>query len=462
LKRKNSITEVKMKMNQKRKKTLVIISITLLMLNFMVISQINDAKTNSTKNIAVVMICCNDGWNRLALDGLLRAQADFDINLDMTLPSNQSEQDAAIERYATDVTTTWDLIIALDFQAIDSVNTSAINHPNQRFSLIDNIINPLAQPNVSSITFKSHEGSFLAGALASTLTNTKTIGFMGGFNISNIQQFESGYAQGAKWINPDITVITDFVNSWVDRTGGKTITEQLIASGADIIYTAAGYSGFGTFDAVELARGQNQNVYAIGVDYNQDKEAPGVILTSMMKRHDTAVYNEIQAIIQQTWTGGTKVLGLAEDGVGITGMAHVLPIRDSSCTSTHTRFELVQDLKQAIINGTIMVNSTLMQPSEFNTVPHPCTYEAPTIPHTITTTFTQMATTTESTIINQPTTETVDLTETVTTTSEVVVSTTTTELKSTEGFSIIFAISGLALSTFVIQYERKRKGNRKQ
>ncbi|MHA2033663.1 MAG: BMP family lipoprotein, partial [Candidatus Kariarchaeaceae archaeon] len=320
---------------------------------------------------------------------LLNARIDFDINIDFIVPADVSELNASLVSYATDAVKNWDLIIAVGFLAVAGLEEFSNTYPNQRFSLIDAIVN---SANVSSIFFEEHEGSFLAGAMAGMVTETEIIGFLGGGNIPLIDEFRSGYEQGAKWINPNIQILAQYApnqsNPWNDIPGGKAVTEQFISNGADIVYTAAGKTGLGGFEAVDEARNLGQKIFAIGVDANQDSFVPGGILTSMIKRVDVGVYNEIRDLVQQTWVGGLQVLGLVEEGLGISDMEFTSYIRDSQCTNTLTRFEVVEDLKQAVINGSLLINQTLMNPNEFNTVPHLCSFSPPNAPFPFTETFT--------------------------------------------------------------------------
>jgi basic membrane protein A len=412
------------------------------------------------KNIAVILPPESDTVsNREEIfRGMIKATADFDVNISFAAPTTLELNDT-IESYANDSVTTWDLIIAVGLYTPPGVNKIATTYPNQRFSVIDSVVN-LA--NVSSIVTKEHEGSFLAGAMASMVSTTGVIGFLGGMDITLIHKFLSGYEQGAKWVNPGINVLIDYspnqTHPWTDIVGGKNVADQFILNNADIIYTAAGQTGLGVFDAVIEARNQNKNVYAIGVDYNQDILAPGMILTSVVKNTDVLLYNEIQSIVQGTWTGGTKELGVAENGIGLTNMDLTSFIRDSPCTSTKTRFEVIEDLKLAIINNSITVNDTLMSPGEFNTISHQCIFSAPEAPFIVTSTETNTLTDTVTTTI--PITEMVTTIEqntvTETETSSVVFSTTTIDLKTSEGFSVVLILSSLLFGVILIFVKRRR------
>jgi len=252
----------------------------------------------------------------------------------------------------------FDLIIGVGFSAADGINASAIDHPDQQYMIIDSVVD---LPNVNSITFKENEGSFLTGALAAMVTQTDKIAFLGGLDIDLINRFLAGYAAGAKYINPNITVAATYSpdpsNPWGDIDGGKRIGDAYIQEGYDIIYAAAGGTGIGVINAVAEkndAEGST-NYYAIGVDSNQDNESAGDVLTSMVKRVDVAVEGDINNIVNGNWTAGVTSLGLAENGVGITDMQYTQAEATADYNSTHTRMDVIDGIKQMIIDGKIDV-----------------------------------------------------------------------------------------------------------
>ncbi|MFV2016431.1 MAG: BMP family protein, partial [Candidatus Heimdallarchaeota archaeon] len=217
------------------------------------------------------------------------------------------------------------------------------------------------------------EGSFLAGAMAALTTESDKLGFLGGLDIPLINRFGAGFEQGAKWINPDVTVTwaysPDSSNPWGDLSGGKTVAQSMIDTGVDIIFAAAGGTGLGVFDAAKEATDAGSKTYAIGVDSNQDHLKKGIVLTSMLKRVDVAVKTQIDAVVDGTWKSGFQSLGLAEEGVGITDMEFTQAEANAQC-GTQTRLEYVNSLSPGIIDGSIFINDS--KPVVFNTTPHPC------------------------------------------------------------------------------------------
>lgn len=312
---------------------------------------------NSNAKIAIVYSTGGLGdqsFNDAAFAGKERAEADFPgITVQQVEPETVTEINTAIENFANDGS--FDLIIAIGFSAADGVNASAVAHPNQKFMIVDSVVD---QPNVASVTFKEHEGSFLVGAMAAMVTKTNKTAFLGGLDIPLINKFRYGFEQGVKYINPNVEVLVayspDPSKPFSDQAGGQTVANGFIDQGADVIYAAAGGTGLGVFDAV--ADQEKGEVYAIGVDSNQDHLKPGYILTSMIKRVDVAVYTQIQAIVDGTWTASIKELGLKEDGVDISPMNYTQTERDTLYANDKTRFQIVQDIKLAIINGSIVVS----------------------------------------------------------------------------------------------------------
>ena len=219
----------------------------------------------------------------------------------------------------------YDLIIGVGFAQGPIMDIVAREYPNVRFAIIDGVIlDEQGKPrnNVASLVFKEHEGSYLVGVIAAMTSRTKTLGFVGGMDIPLIRRFARGYEQGAKSVDPNIRIVENYVgvtdHAWNNPGKGKELSMAQIGKGADVIFAAAGNSGLGVFDAVEQAGVSNghPNRYVIGVDSNQNGVKPGFVLTSMVKRVDTAVYDIVQQVVEGKFHGGFHVFGLESDGVG--------------------------------------------------------------------------------------------------------------------------------------------------
>ena len=238
------------------------------------------------------------------------AQEKLGIEFKYVEPASPSEDEGYLREYAE---AGYDLVIATGFLMKDACESVAKDFPNVKFAIIDEIID---SENVSSLVFAEDQGSFLVGALAAMMSKNNSVGFVGGMEIPLIQKFQRGYEMGAKYVNPKInlgSLYTSGPNPFNDPVRGKENAISLIKQGADVVYHAAGGTGIGVIDAAK-----ENKVFAIGVDSNQDGIAPGVVLTSMMKNVDVAVFNTVNDIVNGKFQAGTHRFGIAENGVGTT------------------------------------------------------------------------------------------------------------------------------------------------
>ena len=262
-------------------------------------------------------------FNAAAWEGVQRAEKDLPICLYDVEPGNPTSIEPAMRAFAEK---NFDLVIGVGFAQGPIMQKVALDYPNNKFAIVDGVIfeadgkTPLK--NVASLVFREHEGSYLVGMIAASKSKTGTIGFLGGMDIPLIHRFKTGYAEGARSVNPQIKVIDNFVgvndSAWNNPGKGKELSLAQIEKGADVIFTAAGNSGLGAFDAVEQygknAQGE-ANRFVIGVDSNQNGVKPGFVLTSMVKRVDNAVYDVVKEILAGQFSGGFHVFGLDKDGV---------------------------------------------------------------------------------------------------------------------------------------------------
>ena len=264
-------------------------------------------------------------------------------------PGNPTSIEPAMRAFAE---RNYDLIIGIGFAQTPIIELVARDYPNTRFAIVDGFSN---LPNVASLIFKEQEGSYLVGMLAAKTSKTGTIGFLGGMDIGLIHRFKGGYEQGAHAVNPNIRVIPNYVgvtdSAWNNPGKGKEIALAQISKGADVIFTAAGNSGLGAFDAVEQAGKKDGRAthLVIGVDANQNMVKPGFVLTSMVKRVDNAVYAIIQDVVNGQFKAGTHVYGLNEDGVGYAMDAN------NKDLVTPEMIQQVEEAKKKIISGEIKV-----------------------------------------------------------------------------------------------------------
>jgi basic membrane protein A len=203
--------------------------------------------------------------------------------------------------------------VTTGFSMAGPISTVAPDFPDTKFVTIDGFVDPAQHPNVLSILFKEHEGSYLVGMAAAKASKTGTVGFVGGMDIPLIRKFACGYAQGVKAVNPDATIVANFTGTtpaaWNDPVKGGELTRAQISQGADVVFAAAGGTGLGVLQAAA-----DSGILSIGVDSNQNYLHPGSVLTSMLKRVDVAVFEAMSA--GADLETGVRVLGLAEEGVG--------------------------------------------------------------------------------------------------------------------------------------------------
>jgi len=240
--------------------------------------------------------------------GLERFKAETGISYAEFEPSNETQFEQAHRRFAQ---RGQDPIIGVGFDHAHPIETAAGAFPNTRFILIDGVVK---LPNVQSVVFREHEGSFLVGMLAALVSRTGTVGFIGGMDIPLIRKFACGYRQGVKYANPQAQIIENMTGStpaaWNDPARGAELAKGQFDRGVDVVYAAAGGTGIGVLQAAK-----DRGKLAIGVDSNQNHLHPGTMLTSMVKRVDLVAYDSLKAARDGSWHGGLLELGLKEGGV---------------------------------------------------------------------------------------------------------------------------------------------------
>ena len=248
-------------------------------------------------------------FNEAAFNGAEKFKADTGVQYREFEVTNPSMREQALRNMARRGA---QVVVAMGFAQAAAVETVAQEFPETKFTLIDMVVD---LPNVQSVIFKEHEGSFLVGMAAAMASQTGKVGFVGGMDIPLIRKFALGYVEGAKHVNPDIEIFQNMTGTtpaaWNDPTKGGELARSQFDRGADVVYAAAGGTGIGVYQAAKDA-----GKLAIGVDSNQNYIHPGTMLTSMVKRVDVAVYESFRAAKDGTWQGGIQILGLAEDGVG--------------------------------------------------------------------------------------------------------------------------------------------------
>jgi len=293
-------------------------------------------------------------FNASAYQGVLRAKKDFPIVLRDVEPGDSISVEPAMRAFAEEG---YDLIIGIGFEQLPVVERVAKDYPKLNFVIVDG---KSELPNVASLLFKEHEGSYLVGMIAARESKTGTLGFIGGMDIGLIHRFAKGYEEGAKAVNPNVRVMINYVgitaDAWNNPGKGKELASSQIDKGADVIFTAAGNSGLGAFDAVEQA-GKDANGrathFVIGVDSDQNWVKPGFVLTSMEKRLDNAVYQIVKDKVSGKFQGGEHIYGLENEGIG-----YALDEYNKPLISPDVLKE-VDAAKQKIIDGQIKVTDAI-------------------------------------------------------------------------------------------------------
>ncbi|MCR8549461.1 BMP family ABC transporter substrate-binding protein [Salipiger sp. P9] len=257
---------------------------------------------------------------------------------------SEAQREQALRRFAE---AGFNPVVTTGFSMSAPIASVAADYPDTKFVTIDGFVNPEEHPNVLSILFSEHEGSYLVGMMAAMASKSGTVGFVGGMDIPLIRKFACGYAQGVKAVNPDATVISNMTGTtpaaWNDPVKGSELTKAQISQGADVVYAAAGGTGLGV-----LQTAADENILSVGVDSNQNYLHPGKVLTSMLKRVDVAVKDAMeQGPDLQT---GVMVLGLAENGVG-----YAMDENNEALVSDEMK-TAVEDAKAKIIAGEIAVH----------------------------------------------------------------------------------------------------------
>lgn len=276
-------------------------------------------------------------FNEAAHNGMERwKQSSGQQYLDFEI-ANESQREQAVMRMAERGANP---VISVGFAQAAAIEAAAKEFPQQTFAIIDMVVD---LPNVQSVVFKEHEGSFLVGMIAAMASQTGKVGFVGGMDIPLIRRFQCGYEQGVKFVNPQAEVFANMTGTtgaaWRDPARGGELARAQFARGADVVFAAAGATGLGVLQAAADA-----GKFSIGVDSNQNHLHPGSVLTSMLKMVDEAVFQ-----VASNPTPGVSVLGLAEGGVG-----YAIDEHNEQLISAEMR-ERVEAAKADIIAGRIQV-----------------------------------------------------------------------------------------------------------
>ena len=293
----------------------------------------------------------NDG----AYIGAQRAASELGARVRYVEPGEGSDREAGLRLLAAEG---MKLVIGVGFIFTDDLSALAREYPDVAFAGVDFAVTigadgkPVAPPgNLAALKFREEQGSFLVGAIAALVGGSKKVGFVGGMDSPLIHKFEAGYRAGVKEVCPDCQVLVQYAGvtpeAFRNPGRGKELALSQYQQGVNVIYHASGSTGLGVFEAA-----RTMNRYAIGVDADQYREAPGRVLTSMVKRVDNAVYDAILRVKENRFTGGIYNFGLAEDGVGYVYDEHNRALIPDAVRAR------VEALKAEIVAGRIAVPSS--------------------------------------------------------------------------------------------------------
>ena len=282
-------------------------------------------------------------FNQGVYDGVERFKADEGIEYREFEVTNETQREQAMRRMAQRGANP---ILGVGFAQAGPMEAVAKDFPDTKFTIIDGVVD---LPNVQSIVFKEHEGSFLVGMIAAMASEPATVGFVGGMDIPLIRRFGCGYEQGARYVDSKTTVIQNMTgttpSAWNDPGRGSELAKGQFDRGADVVYAAAGGTGVGVYQAAK-----DSGKFAIGVDSNQNYLQPGTMITSMLKRVDVAAYAAFKGAMDGSWAPGIQVLGLAEEGVG-----WALDEHNESLITDEMKAAL-EDASAKIVSGDISVH----------------------------------------------------------------------------------------------------------
>ena len=283
----------------------------------------------------------NDGsFNQSAWEGAQKAAKELGIEASYLESSTDADYIPNIENFVDE---DYDLIICIGYQLADALREEATANPDKHFAIVDDS-SCSDLDNVACLMFEQSQASYLVGYVAGLTTQTDTVGFVLGMKTDTMNEFGYGYLAGAIDANSKVKVLQTNANSFSDTAAGKTAANNMIASKADVIFHAAGGTGLGVIDACQEAK-----IWAIGVDSDQSSIAPKTILTSAMKRVDTAVYDAAKLGSEGTFQKGIVTFSLKDAGVDIA------PTTDNLNEDVLNK---VNEVKEKIISGEVTVPKT--------------------------------------------------------------------------------------------------------
>ncbi len=311
----------------------------------------------TTKALKVGLVLSTGGlgdknFNDMAYAGVQQAQEKHGISFDYMEPKSASDFLPMLRSFAE--TGEYDLVIAMGNDQLESVKEIAEEFPNQKVSFIDSAA---TIPGVRSVATKWSEQTFLCGVVAGLATKSKmpgtnpenVVGVVLGMDFPNLREGVAGFISGVKYVNPDAEVLQATIGSFNDPGKGKEIALSMYNRGADFVQHIAGASGLGVFNAAKTT-----GRYAFGVGGNQNWLEPDVIVATSIRNVNDMVFNEVKAVVENSWTPGLQISGMKEGAVGYSTDQSNVKLPEDIRT-------VVEKIRTRIVNGELVPNGDLTQ-----------------------------------------------------------------------------------------------------
>ena len=281
-------------------------------------------------------------FNSAAYAGAKQAEKELGIELKYVEATDNNSLETLHRNFAQKK---YDLVIGIGFAQTDAIKKVSALFPETKFAIVDGEV---TVKNVRSLLFEEHEGSYLVGAAAAMKSKSGTVGFIGGMDIPLIRRFQKGFEAGVKSVNPKAKVLVSYIGvtgeAWNNPAKAKEIALSQVSQKADVIFHAAGASGSGLFDAAS-----DKKIFAIGVDSNQNWVKPGVVLTSMLKKVDVAVFETIKSVKSGSFQSGVNRFGLKDGGIDWALDEHNKKLWSAA------EIEKLNQVKKSIVTGKVSV-----------------------------------------------------------------------------------------------------------
>ena len=298
----------------------IIIAMVILILSINTTGCNKDNKKIEDDKIKISLVLDEGGvndqsFNQSAWEGALKAKDEYGVDVSYIESKQESDYLSNVE---TAIDMGSDLVIGVGFKLTDTIKEAAIAYPEQKFAIIDGTYDEIPS-NIQPVLFNEEEAGYSVGLIASQITKTNVVGFVGGMDIPSVSNFLVGFEKALKEVNSEIKILSQYANSFTDAAKGRTIAEQMIQQNADILFACGGGVNTGVFES-----SRENNIKAIGVDMPSNYIAPDVIITSALKNVGTGVELTIKDLIEENFKGGqVKMFDLSNSGVGYEDTTHL-------------------------------------------------------------------------------------------------------------------------------------------